>query len=380
MLKVYGVTFDHTVNYGSSLQAYALQTAVENTAVGGEKCSYRLIPLLDMPEHTNYRYGIRRQNLLKRMLGEVFFSVNFRQFRAFEGRYMKYADCHHFQDLPRLNQEADAFVCGSDVIWNSFQNKGLDEYYLSFANKYKFSYAASFGSEDADKGVTEKQKEYLSELRMISCREKSSAMMAERLTGRKAEIVVDPVLLIGADQWKKIIPKKAKQEKYIFSYTTHLFPEYEKFLQRLSRETGLPVVRAMYAGRPSIAIKQHKLVLQTPQKWLQQLYNAEYVVTNSFHATAFSVMFHKKFFTVVHGDGTKGINIRMNDFLSGLGLQNRLYSAAPERMDLTETEYASIDSKLDQMRAASQAFLQRNLEAAWEAKQKDTGTGSEAQC
>ncbi len=377
MLKVYGVTFDHTVNYGSSLQAYALQTAIENTVIGGEQCSYRLIPLLDMPEHTNYRYGIRRQNLLKRMLGEVFFTINFRQFRSFEGRYMKYADCHHFQDLPRLNQEADAFVCGSDVIWNSFQNKGLDEYYLNFANRYKFSYAASFGSDDADKGVTEKQKEYLSELKMISCREKSSAIMAKRLTGRKAEIVVDPVLLIGADQWKKIIPGKVKPEKYIFSYTTHLFPEYEKFLQQLSKETGLRIVRAVYAGRPSIAIKQRKLVLQTPQQWLQQLYNAEYVVTNSFHATAFSVMFHKKFFTVVHGDGTKGINIRMNDFLSGLGLQDRLYSAAPDQMNLTETDYTPIDSRLDQLRTDSIAFLRRNLEAAYEGKQQSEQKGSE---
>jgi len=98
------------------------------------------------------------------------------------------------------------------------------------------------------------------------------------------------------------------------------------------------------------------------------LRDAEYVITNSFHATAFSILFHKKFFTVVQGDKDKGINIRMNDLLNDLGLQDRIFSSVPETFDLKDIDYTNVDRILEEKRAESMAFLRENLEAAYREK------------
>ena len=370
MLKVAGVTFDHTVNYGSSLQAYALQTAIEHVSVEGENCSYRLIPLQAMTD-----YPQQKERMIRRIILFALRKVYFSRFSVFEKKYMKYAECSELGSLHSLNQQADAFVCGSDVIWNPDQNHHLGTFFLDFADKYKFSYAASFGKANAENQINPQEREWLNALNGISCREQSSAETVRNVTGRNAEVVVDPVLLLKASDWNLFIPEERNKKKYIFSYTTHLFPLYEEYLQKLSKETGLPIKRAVF--KPKNGLKQRILIPQTPLQWLQQLRNAEYVVTNSFHATAFSIIFHKKFFTVVSGEKDKGINVRMNDLLTTLNLQERIYSSVPERIDLTEPDYTPIDSKLDQMRTDSLGFLQRNLEAAYEEKKQREQKGSE---
>lgn len=373
MLKVCGVTIDHSLNYGSCLQAYALQEAVRRIIIDGDPCEYELIPLNEMPDYPKPEYGLK-----ERMLRFLFLRLYLRQYEAFQRERIHYADCPSMKELPSLNQTKDAFVCGSDVIWNPDQTHGIGAYYLDFARKYKFSYAASFGKASAGDVMTESVRTWIQKLNDISCREPSGARLVESMTGRAAAVVADPVILLERSAWDTFAGKQKAEKKYIFSYVTHLFPEYERFVQLLSEKTGLPVKRAAF--KPRNALKQGIIKVQSPQQWLRQLRDAEYVITNSFHATAFSVMFHKKFFTVVHGDKDKGINIRMNDFLSGLDLQNRIYSSITDQLDLTEPDYSPVDSKLERMRMESQAFLQRNLEAAWQAKQKDTGCGSETQC
>ena len=104
MLKVLGVTFDHTVNYGSCLQAYALQTAIEKIRVGGVECKYEILPLFTMIAN-------ERQKTIKDYIRLVYSS----KFRAFEKRFLHYADCSRLDELKKLNNRADAFVCGSDV-------------------------------------------------------------------------------------------------------------------------------------------------------------------------------------------------------------------------------------------------------------------------
>lgn len=370
MLKIYGVTFDHTLNYGSSLQAYALQTAIESIGIYGEQCEYRLIPLLDMPEHPNYRYGINKLNIIKKIPGKIFISFNLHRFKLFESSHMRYVDCHSFSDLTKLNHDADAFVCGSDVIWNPDQNKGQSAYYLDFAKKYKFSYAASFGNRKAEYGITMKQKEYLLELNTVSCREKSSSEAFERITKRKATVVADPVILLGAEKWNENISKNASKNKYIFSYTTHYSPTYESFLRRIEKQTGLKIKKCISTYKLKEAIRNRSVVFPSPQQWLRELRDAEYVITNSFHATAFSVLFHKKFFTVVQGAKDQGINVRMNDFLHSIHLDDRIFESVPNRIDTNEIDFSVADMILAQQRKASLEFLQSNLEAAYQEKQK----------
>ena len=363
MLNVCGVTFDHTTNYGSCFQAYALQNAIEKIFVGGgiEKCTYQLIPIRTFKE-----FPIK--NRLKNELVKPAVEWHRSRFKPFESKYMKFADVDCLGQLEKLNTTVDAFVCGSDVIWNPDFNVGLGAFYLDFAKKYKFSYAASFGKAISKETEWIKIQKYLASFDAVSVREKTGAELVKRCTGIEAKIVADPVLLLEREDWDRIaaIRSHSNQKPYIFVYTTHLNDTIRHFIAKLGNQTGLKVIRATFG--PKQAVKQGILQVQTPKQWLQLLRDAEYVVTNSFHATAFSVLFHKKFFTVVYGEKGKGINVRMNDFLNGIDLGNRIYSSVPDSMETDNIDFLEVDKKIEQLKKDSLAFLKENLEAAYRRK------------
>ena len=360
MLRVCGITYDHTVNYGSCLQAYALQEAVRNTKLpNGEKCSYGLIPIRtfkDWPAPMS----------LARVFLFPMIAFHRTQFSSFEKKHLNFVPVKSIKDLPELNMNADAFVCGSDVIWNPDLNYGLDAFYLDFARKYKFSYAASFGKSEVSNQVIEQTKKHIQSFNSISVREEAGLNILRKCTEKPIKVVCDPVILIDNSKWESLLAQNTHQERFIFVYITHISSSFKMFLDQLSSTTGLKIVYAAYG--PKQALKQGMLQVQTPEKWLHLLHDAEYVVTNSFHATAFSVLFHKKFFTVVKGDKAKGINVRMNDFLNTIGLPDRIFSDIPEQLDLSEIDYAPVDEKIEEMRTESLQFLQKNLEAAYQQK------------
>lgn len=360
MLHVCGITFDHTTNYGSSFQAYALQAAVEKISLSdGTKCSYQLIPIRKCEDWPVIRTW-------KHLLVAPFVALNRRMFVEFEQEHMHYAETHRISDFVELNSITDAFVCGSDVIWNPDLNKNIDAFYLNFATKYRFSYAASFGKSEISENTRRKVAQYLPAFNSLSVREKSGIDIIQNSIGFTAQIVCDPVFLVDRNEWEEIIRKEISKKKYIFVYITHLSRPIERFLERLKHSTGLNIVYA--ANGPKQALKQGLFQVQTPDKWLQLLHDAQYVVTNSFHATAFSVLFHKKFFTVVNGEKSKGINVRMYDFLSTIGLTDRIFSEIPEELDLSEINYRDIDPKIEAIREKSLEFLRENLEAAYRDK------------
>ncbi len=362
MLRVCGITYDHTTNYGSTFQAYALQEAVEQIRLSdGTECSYWLIPIRkckDWPVQKSWKH----------LLVAPFLAFNRSLFYKFEQKYIHFADIHRISDLGKLNDSMDAFVCGSDVIWNPDFNLGVDSFYLDFATRYKFSYAASFGKSDISAETQKKIVQFLPSFDSLSVRERSGINTLQNSINKPAQVVCDPVFLVDTAKWKSIISKEHPGKKYIFVYITHLSKAVENILEQIQRATGFSIVHA--ACGPKQALRQGMIKVQTPQEWLGLLYHAEYVVTNSFHATAFSVLFHKKFFTIVNGDKAKGVNVRMNDLLTALGLEDRIFSDIPDNPDLSEPDYTAVDQKVDQMRRESLDFLQGNLEAAYLQKMK----------
>lgn len=360
MLRIFGVTYDHTINYGSCLQAFALQKSIEKIRVGkNEVCQYELIPLWTCKDYPKKK--------IKNILGLMLLKFYHRSFVQFERKYMRYANYNSIESLESANDNADAFVCGSDVIWNPYHNKGVSAYYLDFAQKYAFSYAASFGASNIDYATVEKVRPYLIKLNRISVREKSSLKLVQDITEKEAEVVVDPTLLLTDDDWSVIAPKR-ESDPYMFVYTTHVNTNITRIIDKVKEKTDLKVIIAEWDSSPRVLVKKGVFNVVPPERWLQLLRNAEYVVTNSFHATAFSVLFHKRFFTVVNGDKSKGINVRMNDFLNSIGLEDRIFSDIPDQLDLSEIDYTFVDKRIDEMRKYSLEFLQENLEAAYQQK------------
>ena len=360
MLRIFGVTYDHTVNYGSCFQAYALQEAINSITLSDrEKCSYSLIPI------RSFKDGPASMSITRLILLPIM-ALHRTQFSPFERKHMNYVPVKCRKDLPKLNTDSDAFICGSDVIWNPDLNYGLDAFYLDFADKYKFSYAASFGKPEVSEQVLEQAKKHISTFDAVSVREEAGLKILRKCTDKAVKIVCDPVILIDKCKWEDLLSGRSKHENYIFVYITHISETVKKYLDQLRSKTGLKIIYAAYG--PKQALKQRMLQVQTPEQWLQLLHDAEYVVTNSFHATAFSVLFHKKFFTVVNGDKSKGINVRMNDFLDSIGLEDRIFSVIPEQLDLSEIDYTFADKRIDEMRKYSLEFLHENLEAAYQQK------------
>ena len=361
MLRVCGITLSHSPNYGSCLQTYALQHAIESLKIHGEECIYQVIPIQMLKDYPMLS--------LKQRIAKPLLAWNRMQYQSFYKKYMKYANCTYIKDLAELNQQYDAFTCGSDVIWKESMNLRIGAYFLDFAEKYHFSYAASFGKAEISDDYLRFIAEKIDRLDMISVRESSAVQIVKRCTKKPVKVVADPVLLVDRANWEQIAEKTDSSDPYIFVYVTHLNDTIKQFLAKLKEVTGLRIMWAV-AG-PKQAFRQGLIQVQKPERWLGLLCNAEYVITNSFHATAFSVLFHKKFFTVVAGEKNQGINVRMNDFLNMVNLGDRIYSSVPERLNLSEVDFKEADDRIFALKEESLAYLRENLEMAYQQKQRN---------
>lgn len=375
MFRVCGVTFDHTTNYGSCFQAYALQTAVEKIQVE-DKIHYDLIPLATFKDRPIKHATGCIVSQMKYIILKILNRRRRRQFYGFEKKYMHYADCRSRDELGLLNKEYDAFICGSDVIWNPDFTEGDSVYFLEFTKKYKFSYAASFGVADIDNDYAysmEKARalfeQHLPGLNAISVREQSAVAIVERFTSVIPELVCDPVLLLSEEEWKCVAENhKIPKERYIFAYSTYVSPNFMSFLKKIKKQTGLSVIHVTWDS--SEALKRLILKFPTPQEWLSLLIHADYVITNSFHAAVFSVLFHKPFFVVMRDKEVKGTRIRLYDFLDMLALRERIYGDTPEMIDLTVPDFSFAGIGIKKMREQSNAFLHKNLEDAYQMKKE----------
>lgn len=363
MLNICGVTFDHTTNYGSCLQALALKTAMEGMQIGDGGVSYDLLPLRRSSVFTTKPQGLNQK------LRFALYQYNYLSFSPFEKKYFQYAQAYDAARFGELNTKYDAFVCGSDVIWSPQFGRSIDAYSLGFAEKYAFSYAASIGNAEVDIAELKPIAGNLARLREIGVREASAAKLVSELTGRTAEVVCDPVFLLPRETWESFAaPPKKKKHPYIFVYATKITSPMIELINNLQRETGFGIVYAVWPPYTQYAFRV--LRVQPPDRWLQQLRDAEYVVTNSFHATAFSLLFHKNYVLPVEGDPRKGKNVRMYELLSEVGMADRLLAVAPKKPVLDAPDFTRSDAYIETIRADSLAFLRRNLEAAYQEKQR----------
>ncbi len=361
MFRICTVTFDHTVNYGSCLQSYALMRAVFGLKINEEDgICYDVVPVRKLKG-----YPIHSKNYLIRTLKEsIVQSVGY-HFRKFAEKYMHFAKCSSVYTLKELNSQYDCFICGSDVIWNPDHNHNNDAYFLTFAEKYSFAYAASFGKTELSQAYLNTLQNRLSHLRQISVREADAVRIIEENTNLTAVHTLDPTLLLTSDKWNEIAEDPKIEDDYIFVYLTHLFPAVERFIAKLHQQTGLKVIYAPYGPKLSLKFKTYP---PSPEKWIGLIRGAKYVVTNSFHGTAFCALYHKIFFTLVQGEFGKGIYVRMYDFLKELGLEERIYNDVPESIDLAAPFYNGVDDKLESRRKESLEFLRENLEQAYKEK------------
>lgn len=372
-MKIGTVTFHCAYNFGSALQAYALKEYLTRLGHDVSVIDYR------SPDFDLYKI-IRLKNLtLKSLVGDLLFLPgNLRRrhaFQAFWKKYFNLTKCTYSgpeaeRNLAKDLRNYDAFICGSDQIWNLDCTHGpVPPFFLSFAPERakKIAYAPSLSHERFEEqnfSVKERQRvaEWLARLDAISVRELSVAGEFQKLTDRTIVETLDPTLLLDPNDYRHVqsssLPKGLKPGKYVFAYTLWHNDDMNRYLDGLAKKRGLVI--AYYSKKP-IRYKCSSVNLWGigPSDFLNLIDKADCVISNSFHATVFSIIYGKEFLTF---DTIKS-GSRMKTLLGKLGLPEQ-HLLPMQSGGLSDIEpFASILDKvrLGKMREDSERFLKDSL-------------------
>ncbi len=365
-MKISTITCHDVYNYGASLQAYALQEYCKSLGCEYEIIDYKpdyLSQHFKLSAVANSRYDhpfVKQLYLLAKLPERIHALKKKRLFDEFTRRFLLMSPTRYnsYEELEQNPPAADIYIAGSDQIWNTFFRNGYDRaFYLNFAPKSsrRISYAASFATDSIYGGAEEFVAQQLKNLDAISVRETSALQLLESLGRKNGQLVCDPVFLLSTDKWLKLLANCPKPKKdYIVVYDCEQSVPLRKIVMQLSSITGLPIHSlATTAGHYA----QRDLALGGPIVFLSEIASARYVVANSFHALAFSLIFKKDFFIA---NRAEQINTRMRDFLEFLGLSERLINS-PQQASTERIDFTPVNAKLSQLIQQSKQFISEQL-------------------
>lgn len=284
--------------------------------------------------------------------------------------YCDYYDS--YEDLKKGANNYDVIFVGSDQVWGPLSlYSGF--YNLLFVDKSipHFSYASSFGKGVIFDWQRKKTAEYLNRLNRIGVREIRGQEIVKELTGRNAEVVADPTMLLSRNDWEDVISKSNKQieEPYILSYVLGHNETTRKTITELGRNLNLKVVSFPHMDNYEPFDCQFgdvQLFDADCLDFVNLIKNADYVCTDSFHCAVFSIIFHKKFLSFYrHSQSDKmSSNSRIDSLLSIFGLKERLFKPDSNAEDVIagEIDYERVDQILNDLRDKSVGFFKSCLE------------------
>lgn len=344
-----------STNYGSVATYYALYKEVEEL---GMKTVF-----LDRPESRENGEGL-----------DVFS-------RTFMNEYAEVAESCYWHEVGQYNDLCDTFIIGSDQVWTATSIKGYGYFFfLDFAddNKNKIAYASSFGEVfNVDAEMTKKSSEYLKRFSNISVREFQAVDICREQLDVKAEWVMDPVFLLKRKFWDEIAekaPRKTadilgKDQKYLLTYILNPSEEKRELVNEVAKKLGLPVI-CILDGRKGTFKENNKIFSMkntiknaTEEEWLYFFENAEYIVTDSQHGSAFSIIFNKQFICC---SNKKWGQARYESLFGLLGLKDR------QKLTWKDADEAKIYNKrIDYNRV--NAILEKRVRLSYEWLQKALG-------
>lgn len=366
----------HT-NYGNILQAYALQTVLQR--LGHEPYVLEKVPGFTLPLY-RYPLAYAKRLVLKYLLGKkqtiLFLEQKLRREYKVIGQFthpfvQKYIHTYHGPWTAEAMTAAgfQAFVVGSDQVWRPiyFDRHHIEQAYLSFTKGLsvkRLSYAASFGTDDWEytPRQTEQCKALLQQFDGVSVRERGAVALCREHFGREALHVLDPTMLLTAADYRQLIAQSPEQLQPIEGLMTYILDsdfEKEAVAQRIAEHNGWSVFRSNSRYEDLTAPLAERI--QPPvEQWLQGFAQAQMILTDSFHACVFSILFHKPF--VVIGNAARGLS-RFHSLLSLFDLESRLVTSAAEaeRVAAQPICWETVDSRLEEERIKSMAFLKQHL-------------------
>lgn len=337
-MRIKTITCHDVYNVGASLQAYALVTYLKRMGHDVEIIDYK-------PDYLSKHYSLisidnplydkpilRQVYLLLKLPGRIRARKSGRKqaFDSFREKYLPVTPVRYTsnEELKENPPDAEIYFAGSDQIWNTTFKNGKDPaFYLDFVpeNRVKASYAASFATEQIDSEWEEQIAEWLSDFDHVSVRESSGVKLAERLGVEHPEQVLDPVFLLPAGDWEKIEKKLMVDEPYILVYDFDENNQIKEFAQKKARENGWKIYTMFHSDYSDRIFYD-----EGPEGFVALIHHAEYVISNSFHATAFSIIFNRPFAVF---DREECINTRMRDLTQMFELES-----VNDRINIAKTE------------------------------------------
>jgi hypothetical protein len=336
--------FHENINYGGVLQAYALRKVIADMGYVCEQIRYDLTPQnipyeslskkIPRLAKTHIATAIQNRKILQfvkkgfRYVFSTAVSIIFgklyrnkrkaerrKNFKEFSRKYVPSSKIYNENTIFEAADDYDIFVTGSDQVWNP--NWYSAAFFLPFApdDKPKIAYAASVGVDT----LTEEQYAFMQpmiqRLDSISVREENAVSMLEGMTDKKIEWVLDPTLLLSSEEWNEVAAENPVKEPYVFAYILGDRKDNQKCAKYFAKKKGLKLVTFPLTASRSIrqAFFGDIHSYGGPDVWLSLIRDAEYVITDSFHAVVFSIVYRKRFVVLRRSvDGEKGsMNSRM---------------------------------------------------------------------
>lgn len=319
------LTFQDAKNYGAVLQAYALNYYLNENFGETEVLNYNNVSMNETYNFPKFKLLFKKpKQYIFRFIQFCLFHNKYKKIDLFKNKFLNLTPKYEQKNIFKANDSFDCFIAGSDQIWNyKIINKDLT-YFLDFVekNRKKISYAASFGIIDIPNKFKKIYGEKLKSFDAISIREnEGKKVLLEMGIDVESEVNIDPTLLLSQTHWKKFLLNNKFKKKYILVYKITKADKLLNYAKKLSKKTGYKIVyvpndfKDGFCGKTKFNIGV--------EEWLTLIYNAEYVITNSFHGTVFSILFEKMFFVEI----SKKVNpstSRLNNLITMLNLNKRI--------------------------------------------------------
>ena len=261
--------------------------------------------------------------------------------------------------IKKLKFDNRILITGSDQVWNTNLTGGFDNiYFLNFgSNVKKISYAASIGTMDVNTSYKKEIKDALNSFDYISVREETGKKALQEIIRKNIDVVLDPTLLLSENDWKKYIPNiDSKNNEYILVYTAN--DTVVRIANYLAKKENLKIVNLDRVNKyGKLEVNKYG---STPFEFLELVKNAKYVITISFHATVFSIIFNKNFW--VNPD--LKVSSRIVDLLKKIKLEDRIvkdYNNFLEKNENKEINYEYVNKIITTERSNSLKKLKDNL-------------------
>ena len=386
MAKKVGIVscyFKH--NYGSMLQAYATQKILDDMNIENEtinidknidfsngKKKYYMGQVLNF-QFIKSKLGMIKLKLDKKINKNLGKNISIRD-KKYEEFRKKFRLTEPYKTYAELNEKAkkdySSVIVGSDQLWLPV-NVVADYYTLNWVPEdvNKISFSTSFGVSVIPEKYKEAYKKFLNRINYLSTREVAGQKIIKDLTGREATLVCDPTLLFNKVEWMSIQKDEPIiKGKYIFCYFLGKNIEHRKFAERLKEKTGYKIVSLNHADeyvKYSDVFADETPYDVGPAEFLNMIRNAEYVCTDSFHGTVFSLINNVKFFTFRRYNSKSKVstNSRIDSLLGIVNLKERLINGDEdvEKEIEKKIDFENVNIKLEEFRNTSKEFLKNAL-------------------